>query len=410
MVVVVCALVFASCEALVPPFDPLAGPPDGALSAPRGWAAPATPEEAAEEVWLSAVPPPEVLRHRAPPLSRERFRAQSGGFTAWNEVQNIGFELSTTGFVVVGEDGGSLWRGAVDSFGRAGAPWRLGRSDPGLVRCPIGFGCDRRVEWALPGARLWALNTVHGLTIGFEIGSIAPGTGPLRVDLSMAGAPVVRARDGGGSLEVIAEYGESLSWGALRVMDASGRLLPASFTVGARGPGVVIDDSQARYPIVVEADVGRCPSTRCSDGDWSTVDVCTAPGHFAPTCERVLDDRYRDEPCVWGVFCCPDGVYRDDCLLPLEAPPGGGTPATSPDRGSTASDEPAPDIGTPCPDVWCTDGDPTTLDICTTDVVRVGGFSCAHPYDGTQDGEHCWWGKFCCDNTISGDCEQGTGV
>ncbi|MFT7624868.1 MAG: hypothetical protein ACI9WU_004059, partial [Myxococcota bacterium] len=156
--------------------------------------------------------------------------------------------------------------------------------------------------------------------------------------------------------------------------DADGRRLPAHLELGdpageVQELRIVVDDAAARYPIVVDPTVGPCPASWCSDGDASTVDVCTVVANQT-VCEHVFDPGFEDDVCTWGIFCCSDSRFHSSC----DGVSGGGG----------------------CDDDWCDDGDFTTLDHCVDHNTETGVFACLHPIDPLSEGKPCVWGAFCC--------------
>ncbi len=128
---------------------------------------------------------------------------------------------------------------------------------------------------------------------------------------------------------------------------------------------------------------GDCPATWCNDGDDSTIDVCTG-GPDGHECDHALAPDKAGQACVWGAFCCSDGIYRFDC----SEVDGGGA----------------------CPDAWCHDGDFTTLDVCFDRNIVTNTHRCAHPFDPTADGRKCQWGAFCCQDGRAAEVCGGDGT
>lgn len=140
-------------------------------------------------------------------------------------------------------------------------------------------------------------------------------------------------------------------------------------------------------------EVGQdCPAGWCSDGDASTLDACAdyivADGSF--DCTNTFDPAKEGLACVYGDFCCDDGLFHADC-----------TGITGGDGGGGGSTE--------CPDEWCSDGQASTTDACS-DNTAPGVFSCTFTFDPAYEGDACTWGTFCCDDGLfHDDCTGITG-
>ncbi|MFT7621440.1 MAG: trypsin [Myxococcota bacterium] len=131
-----------------------------------------------------------------------------------------------------------------------------------------------------------------------------------------------------------------------------------------------------------EPPVSTCPSSWCSDGDLSTIDICQDDGQ---TCSNVFDVTQEGSACVWGVFCCADGKFHADCS------------------------DPTIEAGQDCPNDWCNDGDPGTIDTCSDYIVAGGSFTCGYAFDTSLDGTPCVYGANCCaDGQFHADCSDPT--
>ncbi len=154
------------------------------------------------------------------------------------------------------------------------------------------------------------METVPGAVYGVELRHRPAGEGGLVLELGLQADPAshvgLQLWDGGRTRGLVGGAAVTATWTLVRARSAGGDEVPVRF----EGSTIVVDDRTARYPIRIETMLSRCPMSWCSDGDDSTVDIC---GEAGATCTRMLDDAYRGEPCVWGLFCCLDGVYRDAC-------------------------------------------------------------------------------------------------
>ncbi len=130
-----------------------------------------------------------------------------------------------------------------------------------------------------------------------------------------------------------------------------------------------------------EPGSAECEPSWCADGDPGTLDVCGPPGDGNDfTCLHPFDPSMEGLPCVFGIYCCEDGLYHADC-------------------GNS--------IGTDCPDDWCDDGDATTLDMCAS-WEDESTFDCTHGLDPSMEGQPCLFGDYCCaDGVASATCGVG---
>jgi hypothetical protein len=232
--------------------------------------------------------------------------------------------------------------------------------------------CTTRLERRRGSVHQRWTDTVLGLFSGLEVRHRASGAGPLTIRLGMR--PVGAALEAwhAGQNLLIRRGGATLAAVSIvRATDRNGLAVPTRFVEDTTQRGyrsgwsLRLDDAAARYPLRIDTAVGACPASWCADGDFSTIDVCTDGG---TSCTRILADEFRDEPCVWGVFCCLDGIYREACagetvdpLAPPDAPRETGVRhSETPDPAT-----PPPQPGDECRALWCSDGDQTTLDACT---------------------------------------------
>jgi hypothetical protein len=111
-------------------------------------------------------------------------------------------------------------------------------------------GCQRRAEMARPGIVEWWENRPLGAEQGFDLSRRPDGLGSLVLALVVEGADVVISADGSG-----ADFeGESLTvrYDQLVVEDADGAHVPGHMRAAPGGLALVIDDRDARWPLVVD--------------------------------------------------------------------------------------------------------------------------------------------------------------
>ncbi len=218
-----------------------------------------------------------------------------------------------------------------------------------------------RVEYDRGHLVEWYLNTSQGFEQGFDV--LSPDGLALSGDVT--GDLDVTPKDDGATL-AFEGAGGLMTVSNLFARDADGVSLPTQLSWDAPVLSFEIDDANATYPIAVDPLLGDCPASWCSDGDPSTQDICH---DYGATCDRVFIASYEGQPCTWGEFCCPDWKYHATC------------------SGVGLAD---------CPSYWCNDGDPSTLQTCSGFDASAGTFDCDYAFDSTYEGQSCTWGDFCC--------------
>ena len=183
-----------------------------------------------------------------PPAPRARRRASERIASAVRPSRPFRAEMTRQGVTVL-PSRGSAWafQATPRGFGCEGALVELGDATPAVIA--------GRVEYDRRALREWYVDGPRGLEQGFTIPSPPPcrGRGGRGVVIALGsglsavvsqGGRAARLHDGSGA--------EVLRYTDLRVVDASGRELPAG--IEARGPGLAIrfDDTGARYPVEVD--------------------------------------------------------------------------------------------------------------------------------------------------------------
>jgi hypothetical protein len=127
----------------------------------------------------------------------------------------------------------------------------VGRQDP---LAPVALGEvvqeGARVEIRRPGLVEWFENSDAGLEQGFTLAARPDGRGELVLELALSEARAARRGD---DLVFSTAAGRRLRYGALHVVDAAGRTLPARFELASpQRVRIAVDDAGAAYPIVVD--------------------------------------------------------------------------------------------------------------------------------------------------------------
>ncbi|WP_428310873.1 GEVED domain-containing protein [Hydrocarboniphaga sp.] len=116
---------------------------------------------------------------------------------------------------------------------------------------PIATGA--RVEYRRDGWTEWFVNAAAGLEHGYTLDRrpLSHSAGPLRIALAVSGMRVSANADG--SLLFSDDAGHRLRYDKLLVTDASGRRLQSTLSISERDRiEIAVDDTVARYPVVVD--------------------------------------------------------------------------------------------------------------------------------------------------------------
>ncbi|MFT7579834.1 MAG: hypothetical protein ACI9MR_001501 [Myxococcota bacterium] len=106
-----------------------------------------------------------------------------------------------------------------------------------------------RVELRRTAFTEWYVNGSAGLQHGFDLSERPAGSGPIAIEVGVAGrTPQGISSD---SIRLVGD-GETLHYGGLVAYDAGGRRLPARMSVRRGNIILTVDDSAATYPIVVD--------------------------------------------------------------------------------------------------------------------------------------------------------------
>ncbi|MFN7143903.1 MAG: FG-GAP-like repeat-containing protein, partial [Myxococcota bacterium] len=123
----------------------------------------------------------------------------------------------------------------------------LGACVPGMAD-PTG-ACVQRLEYADGGVTEWWVARADGFEQGWTVDVAPDGAGPLEVHVAISDADT---RIGDGEVWLDGDLGAQLVVSGLAAWDADGRPLDARFAALDGGFRVVVDDTDARYPIEID--------------------------------------------------------------------------------------------------------------------------------------------------------------
>jgi hypothetical protein len=221
------------------------------------------------------------------------------GLRAANPYQGFQERFSASGVTL--RSGAARLRLTLSGYGRVASMTRARPATPRAVA--------NRVSYARGGLREWYANGPLGLEQGFDVLRAPQGPGPLTLALHTAGN--LAASDRGAAI-TLAGAGQTLSYGALRATDATGRHLPAA--LGFHGHTIVVrvQDRAARYPVHIDPLVQKAILTnnagRANDEAGASVAVSgdtIAVGVPAHTVGTV-----RNQGAVY-VFAMPVGGWKN---------------------------------------------------------------------------------------------------
>jgi trimeric autotransporter adhesin len=191
-----------------------------------------------------------------------------GGFSLRNPNDAVSADFTSTG--VSFHHGVNRWGLALRHYGYGDRLRTAGASAPRAN--------DNRVEYHRDGLTEWYVNGPMGLEQGFTI-ERAPGRAdgePLTLALDLSGNLTASVDPGGSGLTLSRDGAAALRYASLSALDADRRELRAWLEVDANTLRVRVDDTNARYPLIIDpyiqasrlttALVYPCPVYPCDDG------------------------------------------------------------------------------------------------------------------------------------------------
>ena len=146
------------------------------------------------------------------------------------------------------------------SGGLALTPKSVGRAS-GQALSPGGFvfGAKSTTEPLGDGVSVWYKAAASGFEQGFTLERRPSGAGARFSIVLGYGGGLHATASGPGTLSLLGPKGPVMTYGALRVTDATGRALPSHFSLGTGEVRIVVSDAGATYPLTVDPFVW--PST-----------------------------------------------------------------------------------------------------------------------------------------------------
>ena len=188
--------------------------------------------------WSSITQEYQRHRHAAFPIDR-------GGYKARGWEQQWVMRFDGRGFEVIPDEGGWRWGLQLQNYGFRAAERDVAK--PARVSTNV-----ERISyrWA-DDLEEWFVNRADGLEQGFTITKRPPGAGPLRLHLAVRGN--LHGEGSGHGVRFVDRAGAAVvNYSGLRAIDATGRELTARLTIEAGGLRIEVNESGARYPIIID--------------------------------------------------------------------------------------------------------------------------------------------------------------
>lgn len=192
-----------------------------------------------------------------------RFTRADTGWRAVNRASGVRAVVSEDGATIRGRRADPQdWKVSLStaSVGRTDRRIAARAAAPAAGPCDIeaipmaGADCLRRLEVArAPGWVEWWRNSPGGLEHGFDVARRPHGLG--RVEIRLAWASPLRAEASAGGTAASFHRGQAeevLRYHGLHAMDSAGRTLPAVMEVAGAEILLLVDDSEAAYPIRID--------------------------------------------------------------------------------------------------------------------------------------------------------------
>lgn len=211
--------------------------------------------------------------------ARREAIATPGGFRLDNRTSGVSLGLDGRGLALLAELDGATWGLELAAWGR-----------PSDLR-PIRGAAEARSSGAgvtyTWGADLdeWVVNDATGIEHGYTL-RCAParsGNAPLVLDLDVRGELTPRVTQGGTGVQFLGTDGQvDVTYTGLLAFDAAGRTLPAHLEPRGTELRLVVDDTQAVYPVTIDPKIqlgylkAQDPNSGDRFGDTIAIDGDTA--------------------------------------------------------------------------------------------------------------------------------------
>ena len=205
---------------------------------------------------------------------------------ARNPRQDLEANFSIDGFEVEAMNSEWSFGLSLDRFGRQGQLIGVAGSSP--------VAAGSRVEYQRPAFTEWYENRPEGIEHGITLFSPPPGQGMVEFAFDRSGTLSAELAPDGRTVSLADSHSKKvLSYQDLVVYDASGTKLPARMELGLGSLSLLIDDSEANYPITVDplvvTEEARLFASDAAAGDRFGADVALS-GNTALVAGDGLED------------------------------------------------------------------------------------------------------------------------
>jgi|GEM_PF-3063439 len=181
------------------------------------------------------------------PAREYYFSESTDGLRAFNQTQAWKIDFDGHGFLVAPQHRGWTWGLVTKGVGRAS-----GDVDLDSPSC-LEFDQNKLNYHWNKGLVEWYINDNRGLEHGYTMQQRPPGSGPLRIRLDVRGSLTPRLISNRQDVAFVDTRGfDGLKYGGLTVVDADRLPVPAWFELVGNALSIVVDDTNARYPIVID--------------------------------------------------------------------------------------------------------------------------------------------------------------
>lgn len=180
------------------------------------------------------------------------FQPTKEGHVALNDAQGWRSHFDARGMTTVPEHGGWRWGLELRAYGFEGQERHLAED---LAPAVTLEGARFTRDWS-GGLEEWYVNRRNGLEHGFTVRerpSGQSGSEPLGFELAVRGGLAAQVRADGQAVGFADQDGRVvLTYDALKVWDADGRILPARMMGSSTGLRLEVDELGARYPLTID--------------------------------------------------------------------------------------------------------------------------------------------------------------
>jgi hypothetical protein len=168
---------------------------------------------------------------------------RQGRLSAPNRAQGLRLVFTEGGMSVETRAGGQpLVSLGLTTFGRHGSMRALGTA-------PVRAAGGGTVERSWDGIVEWFLNVPRGVEHGWTVSEKPTGEGPVVLSVAVSAATAAVSDS---EVRFESDSGQVLHYGSLKALDALGTELPARMVATSTGLRIEVDDTAARYPLVID--------------------------------------------------------------------------------------------------------------------------------------------------------------